>query len=553
MLKKVISAAIAGSILSGCANIKPVEVPADAANTQDKARAKVEERWTEPALTREGKPMVVLYTPYSIPEKLSRKSIEATMEPNATVKDLAAVLGNLGVSIIIADKDAGDATFFLPKYNGSLGRLLSAVSKAADVWFTYQDGVIIVSSKERIGLSIPQDEALAKKVSDGLSTIGLSGALNSADAGMVALDLKYSQYTKARNFLKRMTQNSALVTLQVAIVTVDVSQNDSQGIDWSKLQISLGKNSSSIFDPNGGAAVVTTTNGTTTTNSTTTTTTSGSTSGSTTTGTTTDPTTTIASTSLPAYLNTALITGSGARLALSNSLFSLAGFVNFLGGYGTTETLQNVMLKTTTGNKVELKSVTQIPYVSGIGVATTGTTGANGSVGLLGSAKTSTANDGLTLKLTPAFDSAANTITLNMDLSIQSVISFNNLSAGNQIGDMSQPTTADRSFNDILRLRPGETVVVGGITYESLAKNFSGPLAARDTRWESKTLQTKKQTMFIVIRPTVRTFGNLDEQASEELLQEASAPTVVHATEKPNKSHKGKKVATDASQESVNE
>jgi hypothetical protein len=145
-------------------------------------------------------------------------------------------------------------------------------------------------------------------------------------------------------------------------------------------------------------------------------------------------------------------------------------------------------------------------------VATTGTT-SESSNSLLGSANTSTANDGITLKLTPTYDHAAQSVALNIDLSIQSVLSFNTLSAGSQIGSFTQPTTSDRSFTDILRVRPGETAVIGGLTYDSVASNKESPLALRNTDWESRSLAVTRETMFIVIRPTVRTFGALQEKA----------------------------------------
>jgi type II secretory pathway component GspD/PulD (secretin) len=210
-----------------------------------------------------------------------------------------------------------------------------------------------------------------------------------------------------------------------------------------------------------------------------------------------------------------MLSGSGIQLPVAiGNVFSLAGFVNFLGSYGRTDTKQDVMLKTMTGNKVELKSVTQIPYVSSVGVATTGTTNSTGSNGLLGSASTSTANDGITLKVTPTYDHAARSVAMDIDLSIQSVLSFNNLSAGSQIGSFTQPTTADRSFTDILRVRPGETAVIGGLTYDAVSKNTTSPLPLRDTDWESRSLTVQRQTMFIVIRPTVRTFGALQEKVA---------------------------------------
>ena len=530
MLKNTVLALILTSLLASCSNLKPVRTADSFPVTAAKAKAKgaSDEGWTEPAIVKEGKPMVVLYTPFSIPDRVAKKQIQAQLEPGATIRDLAAVLGNLGVSIIISDKETSEITFFMPKYTGSLGHMLSAISRAADVWFTYQDGVIVVSSKERIALSIPQDEALAKKVSEGLTAIGLTVNGHSSDAAMVSVELKYSQLSRTKAFLERICQNAALVSLQVAIVTVDITQQDSSGLDWSKMQFALGQNGKSIFDPTGGAAVAgggTATTAGTTATTTATTSTTGTATGLLANGQPASGSVSIAPLNLPGFIQTAMISGTGARLAFSNSAFSLAGFVNFMGSYGSTETMENLMLKTTTGNKVELKSVTQIPYVSSVGVATTGTANTtNGQPGLLASAKTATADDGVDLKLTPSYDASANTLSLDLDLSLKTVLAMTQLSAGSQIGSLSQPTTATRSFNDILRMRPGETVVVGGITYESTTKSNSGPLETRGTDMDSKQLQITKTTMFIIIRPTVRTFGSLDEKAGDSLFTQGVAP-----------------------------
>jgi hypothetical protein len=535
MFKKTISMAVACAMVSGCAtNLKPAPYPKDSAHDQDSAALVASERWDDPAFRQEGKPMVVLMTPFSVPKEVADAPAVVQLEPTATVKDLAALLGNAGHSIIVADKAAGDASFYLPQYKGKLGNLLSAVSRAADVWFTWQDGVIVVSSKQRISITIPQDIELAKKLTDDLKKMGLDTALASPDAGMATFDLKRSQYEQVRAYLNRMTKNSAMVSLQIAIVTVTLNQQDSTGLDWSQLQVGIGKNSRGIFSNStssaastvGGVGSSTTSGSSSTTGGSSTsstsnnsgsTTTSGS--GSTTTGngtstTGTDGTTTAAST-LPSGLNSLMLSGSGIQLPVAiGNVFSLAGFVNFLGSYGRTDTKQDVMLKTMTGNKVELKSVTQIPYVSSVGVATTGSNTTNNSNGLLGSASTSTANDGITLKVTPTYDHSARSVALDIDLSIQSVLSFNNLSAGSQIGSFTQPTTADRSFTDILRVRPGETAVIGGLTYDAVSNNTTSPLPLRNTDWESRSLTVQRQTMFIVIRPTVRTFGAMQEKAA---------------------------------------
>lgn len=556
MLKKTIAMAVACAMVSGCAtDLKPVKYPKGSAHDKDSAELAASQHWDDPAYRQDGKPMVVLMTPFAIPHNIAENPVVVQLEPTATVKDLAALLGNAGHSIIVADKAAGDTPFYLPQFKGKLGNLLNAVSRAADVWFTWQDGVIVVSSKQRVSITIPQDTELAKKITDDLKKMGLDTAIASPDAGMATFDLKRSQYEQVKAYLNRMTKNSAMVSLQIAVVTVTLNQQDSSGLDWSQLQIGIGKNSRSIFSNSSAtSSAVGSTDATTTTASPSTTSSSSNSSNSssssstnsgsatTTSGTGTGTTTSSTSSSLPSALNSLVVNGTGAQLPVAiGSVFSLSGFVNFLGSYGRTDTKQDVLLKTMTGNKVELKSVTQIPYVSSVGVATTGSNSSNSNSGLLGSASTSTANDGITLKVTPTYDHAAQSVALNIDLSIQSVLSFNNLSAGSQIGSFTQPTTADRSFTDILRVRPGETAVIGGLTYDSVSSNSTSPLPLRGTDWESRSLTVQRQTMFIVIRPTVRTFGAMQEKAvskdnidgTDEADDLPAAPDVVSTTASP--------------------
>jgi type II secretory pathway component GspD/PulD (secretin) len=128
----------------------------------------------------------------------------------------------------------------------------------------------------------------------------------------------------------------------------------------------------------------------------------------------------------------------------------------------------------------------------------------------LGGTSTSTASDGIEVKMTPTFDDDTQTVTVKMNLSIKAVVAFNQLSAGNQIGSLTQPTTADHSFNDVLKLRPGQTVVVGGMTYDNIADNRGLPLFLNaNSSLAHKSLTVNKQTMFIVVRPTVVRMGSL--------------------------------------------
>lgn len=544
----LLSAAMAG-LLTGCATSAPRDLPSTSAKTPEAAAQVAEKGWTEPALVKEGRPFLVLVTPMSPPADIKNKTVSLSLESGSTIKDLVSILGNLGYSIILTDEELGAKEFYLPHYKGTLGNLMSAVSRSADVWFTWSDGVLQVSEKERVVLSLPQDEALADKVKEGLSSLGTSDTLVSFHAGMVTTELKPSQLKKVKSYLERMTTNAALVAMQVAVVNVSLNQNTKQGVDWSKMQMALGKNNkfalNSLSSEPGALKGSTDLNNTTPTTPTT--------------GTGTgvvDPTTGVVGGGMPivnptqsanadvdaiaANLgNTVLVGGSSLRGVATNSLFSLVGFIDFLNDYGVTETKQNVMINTVTGNEVKLESLTQIPYVSSLSVGTTGSNAQNSA--LLGGTRTDKANDGITLKVLPAFDAYSNTVTVKLDLSIEAVIGFTNLSAGNQVGSMSQPTTAKRSFNDIIRVRPGQTVVVGGLTYDSIGDNRSAPAFLMDTKAEHKALTLNRNTMFIVIRPTITMLGALVEKDDEEMFPEGPSEPVPAKVVKPAKTAKTQK------------
>jgi type II secretory pathway component GspD/PulD (secretin) len=501
----------------GCSSVPVKEYAPQAPVNETKALEALSTAWNSVGVEREGRPSMVLLTPFSVPESVRAKRVRIELEAGATVTDLVAVLANLGYSIILADPSVGQKSFYLPRYNGPLGGLLSAVSRAADVWFTYHDGVIHVTSDEKVTLTLPQEEGLAEKVTKGLTDLGIEGSTVSWEAGMVTVRLTPSQLEKVKLFLQRMSANASLVTLQVAVLNVVLNQNASTGVDWGGLQLAIGSGHRAAIEGGLGLRPQSTGRGWTPPP------TGGNRppvdTGDGTTGNTTTPSTSTATT-VSGLVGGALWSGNALRGVISNNVFSFVGLVNFLENYGSTETKQNVVLKTVAGNEVKLESVTEIPYVSNVGVTTTG----NNSSSVLGSASTSKAKDGLTLTLTPTYDAAAESVTVKMDLSIDAVLGFTDLSAGSQLGQMSQPTTARRSFNDVLRLRPGQTVVVGGITYDSVGSTSGVPVfLSKD--WENRTLTVTRQAMFIVVRPSVTVLGQMTKEQGSELFESATEAT----------------------------
>lgn len=499
----VVSLAI---LLSGCASssfIKPMELPESKQGSAATAAETAREDWVDPAVTKSGKPSVVLVTPMGVPESIRAKKISLKLAPGATLSDVVATLGEEGYSIILANPDTANKTFYLPHYSGTIGGLMSAISRATDVWFTWNDGTIVVDAKERVTFTVPQEGGFAEVFAKGLKALGVDDSAVAWEAGMATVALAPSQLKRVHKYVERMTSNAAIITLQVAVVNVNLDQSAKEGVDWASMSLAVGRGAghypSSLFQKANTAGASPVLNSTNTT-------------GTGTTGVTGVTGTTGAATATAAVVEAAsslLLTGTSVKgLVVAGDRFSLGGLINFLHTYGVAETKQHAKLTTSAGKKVELKSLTQIPYVENIGATT-----ATNTQAISGSATTAKADDGIEVSLTPTYDAAGNTVTVDLSLAIKAVLAFNELQAGNQLGKLTQPTTATRSFSDTVRLRPGQTAVVGGLTYDSVSDNRGLPsFMTVGNRLESQTLKVTRQTMFVVIRPTVEILGGLEER-----------------------------------------
>lgn len=514
MITTRLAAIAAALMMAGCSTITPKDLPEHLPATAEKAREAmaVSDGWNSPAVVKDGTASIVIMTPFSLPDDVKSRKVQVSLEPGATVNDVVAVLGEMGVPIMISDQAAAGKEFYMPRFNGTLGQLLSAISRVTDVWFTWHDGTVLVSSTERVAVTVPQDSTFSEVLVKGLESLGVKERAVTWQAGMAVMDVSPAQFRKVRQYLARMTDNSAFITLQVAVVNVTLNQNAKQGVDWEKLQISAltGGNAMDVqawqkalnLNQNSGTGMGNSGNWNGGTGNYNNGYGNGSNSNS---GSSTDTPTG----SVENAVGMASWAGGALQGLVFGNRFNFSGMFNFLQTYGNAETKQNVLLKTVAGNKVEFKSLTQIPYVKEIGVTNNNSYGNNSS---MGSTQTEKADDGIEVQMTPTYDAAANTVTVDMNLSIKAVIAFNELQAGNQLGKLTQPTTAERSFTDILRMRPGQTVVVGGLQYDSVSNNYGSPLFLQNTRAESQALKLDRQSMFIVVRSSVVRIGQVMEE-----------------------------------------
>lgn len=83
---------------------------------------------------------------------------------------------------------------------------------------------------------------------------------------------------------------------------------------------------------------------------------------------------------------------------------------------------------------------------------------------------------------------------------------FVTLSAGAQVGSLTQPQIQQQSFNNIARVMAGETVVLGGLVYDSVSDSRETLAGLEKAPIGSRDAKVRKNALLIVVRPSITAF-----------------------------------------------
>lgn len=444
------------------------------------------------------------------------------------------------------DKGVYDRRLPFNRFKGTLGAMLDSLKTSGDLVSWEQDGTIYLSDTDRFSVTVPQNEDVINNLAQTIHDLGGTEIVTSVDAGKIFYSAPASmQNDEIGPYLRKALRNVATVNIQVAIVSLAINDQSGNGFDWSALSAQLGQNGllgnagsglgtgygtgygtnyagagTGVLGTNALAAstgtvgtvangVTTATNGLASTANGLTNAGSGIVSAST--GTTGDA------------FNSSII-GSGKIMGVK-MIGSVSTAINYLSTFGSTNIKQNIDLRTVAGKKVELKNEDEIPYVKSIGtnVASGGGYGGGYGGGLgyggssLGTAQTDTIKTGLNVSMLPQFDSDNDLVIVDMRLEMAHLVEMVQLNAGNQLGQLSQPHTSKQEVSDLLRIRAGQTAVVGGLQVDSDERHGNEPTALRelgatDTSFGSRTQNVQRTALFIILRPTVVVYDTEGER-----------------------------------------
>lgn len=490
MLKKtILSTVITSILLSGCTGLS---VPQDNdLRERELVQPAIDKFETsEPAIIkRRSKPIKVI-EPYAIPQEIKDKELEISLSADATLADLPSLLEDYGIYLILGEEVDASKSMYLNRFKGNLGDLFEIIGSVYNISFNYQrSNIISIDVTSDYVIDVPQNADIISELEGAISPLGAQDINTSIVGGTIMYRSTYLAKQKIDKYLTRFSKNASVIGLQVAVLTVQLDKNSQKGFDWSQLQASIGTAALKAADTatpailgSGAAAAAT-----------------------------------APEAAAPSGYNLSDLqtlgqfSGSAATLRALNGTFDITAVINYLSTYGQTRTNQSVSMKTLSGKEVTLKSVQTIPYVSGVNNTTTGS-----SVGGVGGVSSGTETDeievGLTLNMTPYYDSDNGIVSVEVELELSSLIAFLELSAGDQIGKLTQPQTQEQNFTNFMKLKAGETSIIGGVTYESITDNRNSISYIETSDIASQNKKTSKNAVFIILRPTVTMFGDFDKE-----------------------------------------
>lgn len=365
------------------------------------------------------------------------------------------------------------------RFQGTIGELIRRLESAGNIAVWY-DGGLVLGDVRRYSVALIQNKDMIQSVVNELQRLGARDVVGSIGAGQVF----YSAPPRTNAdiivpYLERLSGNLSEVTLQVALVTVQMTRDNERGFDWSKFNLTYGSTAGAESGGGRGGDY-------------------GGVGGS--------------GGDVPQLRGDGLsLSNDGFDLNIEEvSLFgatnplNVSGALRYLSTMGETSVAQNVELRTLSGAPVKLRSGEDVPYVSGVGANFAGGLGS----GIASNANTESVQTGLTVNIDPRYDSSSGIVTMDLGLKLVDLIEFVELNAGNQLGTFTQPRTREQAFNSILRLAAGQTSVIGGIRRDLSSEDRTGPLGLYEIGSRSRSREVF--WLFAVIRPVVTVYVTED-------------------------------------------
>lgn len=400
------------------------------------------------------KPDSVMYLPLGsdvlVPEAIGSSGLPSDpvgpfeLRSETVAGALQLVLAEYEVPMAFETEEGLTRTVTVANLRGPLDQVVHKVCSLADLYCSFEDGVLVVKNTQTFTVTIPPlggDTDVMAALASGVQAITGSAPITESATRTIIYEATSRTARLAERYFQKLRANTALIVYEVYIWQVDLSSANTTGIDWEKID-TFGAFSSGISIP-GGASV---------------------------------------------DFNPISI-GLPTR---GDVQFGTDDVLQFISTYGAVKTISQPQITMLSGSQSTLRVADTINYVSSFSQSVTNDE-------LTVSTETDSVDTGFTLTISSAWDNA--TVYGSIQLNLQEAGVFTEFPAGDTV--LQLPETSETELSTQVRIRPGDSLLIAGLVTENDNFNKSGPGFEAPVIPTSRQAEVGNSELVILLKPRV--------------------------------------------------
>lgn len=379
---------------------------------------------------------------------------------------LQLILADYQIPLAFETEEGLTRTITVANLRGPLNRVVDKVCSLADLYCSYEDGLLVIKDSQTFTVTIPPvggETDVMGALSTGLQAIIGTAPITETATRTIIYEATSRTARLAERYFQRIRSNTALIVFEVYIWEVTLNSDNATGIDWEQID-SFGKFSAGISIPGGTGADF-------------------------------SP----ISIGLPT-------TGDVA--------FGGDQVLQFISNYGAVKTISQPQITVLSGAQASLRAADTVNYVSSLSRSVD-----NGEVTV--STETDSVDTGFTLTISSAWDNA--TIYGNIEIALQEFQGFDDFEADGTI--LKLPRATERELSTQIRIRPGDSLLIAGLVRENDQFDKSGPGFTAPIIPTSRTSTASNTELVFLLKPRVIVYTSDGGRGSSPLVSPAAGST----------------------------
>jgi hypothetical protein len=402
---------------------------------------------------------------------------------------MQAVLADTDITLLWDKAELQERTVTLLNLKGSLPVVVNRICRAAKLLCAYRNGALELTDVDTFVVEMPAAPGAMSSTGSSATTETISETIKELIDGQVKVDttggnLIYTTdadgFERVQSYLEQLRNGRPLIVLQLYIWQVTLDDNQQMGVNWSQFEVPEigGKNQTAFLN------------------------------------------------SISAFRSVAATSGVSLGAVLSGAVDANM-VARFLSTQGRVQNISSPQLTFVSGTSAKFENGGVQRFVSQVGTLVSGTiSGNNPIVPGVGNNTVSTEDLKLGLSVTATGNYESGVVMASLEIKTSDLVRVNEISANGTT--LQLPQTNDRTVSTVLRVRPGDNLVLAGLQTSTDTRARDGlPVGGTGNSLPmfSSNVVSNSETV-ILVKPSVVFFS--DREASSPRLAE-----IVPKTQEP--------------------